>query len=625
MTTQWLLVFLIPIASACRCAPLASCVVYSNGSWGCVCPFFGDGYTVCEEQRFVTDVVVRSRSEITPWLNLLSGATVGHMSQRRLLSETQYVLELDSTNYEAMVQLTEQINRKGWTYQIALLGSATSRVVAGVEAEDEPPLMEVLNISFRNGTWELELAVGGGMVFLSADVVPLPCVHIHSECCAKDYAFFPFRVGKLDAAVALNCTLPNTNASQQLGRYGGLLSELQVAEDGSVLLKISESELDILGSSDADYANFSVGVVQGGNLPAATQVQVSLRKNHTYSGFRVGTFQRQVAPFVMMQVERVQGTHYIRCWAQITLPNATVAFVQYAWGDMDWIAPHCITTAVVPNSCFQVPTPCQGSFSQNQMMELWVPIHNHALDRGNISLYFVMQSNQTLARVMTQSKPDVAVHHCTEIALSEATDVQVLQGLQLRQIYRGAVLPHIQLNVEPQTDTLITVVARSTRGATVEQLKAVHTRTSEERDQVESGRECATCVTEQLVLNGIVTSPRSCFLFGAGDPSTWIQNYVGLVGSTLALDVLARIPLDVKSGTAAAAWINPVWPYATDEEIAATTYLYAKFGKPKVQGPAIRRLLGLSSQPKLRAQWLTVAAAAVFILLWCLYQTQTLH
>jgi hypothetical protein len=64
----------------------------------------------------VTDVVVRSKTEIQPWLAVFASARVSHMSQRKLLSDTKYVLEFDSTNYEAMLSLTEQINLKGWPY-----------------------------------------------------------------------------------------------------------------------------------------------------------------------------------------------------------------------------------------------------------------------------------------------------------------------------------------------------------------------------------------------------------------------------------------------------------------------------------------------------------------------------
>jgi hypothetical protein len=157
----------------------------------------------------------------------------------------------------------------------------------------------------------------------------------------------------------------------------------------------------------------------------------------------------------------------------------------------------------------------------------------------------------------------------------------------------------------------------------------VHARTDEERQLVNGGAPCPTCVMEQLVLGGKAASPRSCFVFGAGDPSAWIQGYVGLVGSSLAMDVLSKVPGDVRAGAAAGVWINPVWPYATDEIINATTYLSARFGSaPTVQGPVLRRLLGIepdattSSAPKrsLEAQWLVVCATALLVFLWHLYQ-----
>ena len=141
--------FLLLAMDACRCAPLASCVYYANGSWGCVCPFFGDGVERCDEQRFVTDLTVRAKGDFAPFINQWPNARVHQMSQRQLLGETQYVLELDSTDYEAMTYLTNAINARGWPFEVALLGSATSRVVTQdvVTFGQVPPLLEILDIN----------------------------------------------------------------------------------------------------------------------------------------------------------------------------------------------------------------------------------------------------------------------------------------------------------------------------------------------------------------------------------------------------------------------------------------------------------------------------------------------
>jgi len=581
---------------------------------------------VCEEQRFVTDVVVRARHNLSQWLGYLASARVGHMSQRRLLSETQYVLELDSTNYEAMLALTDQINRKGWPYQVALMGSATSRLVSSHVFEEEAPLLEITNITYASGWWELELVVSEGLVFLTWEVAPLPCIHTRNSCCTTDYMYSPFKVGIQDLPDLGLCKVPVSNKTQIIGTLTTRhVSYMEYRNDSTVLLRLLATELANLTRSDSNTSNFTIGLLSADR--AATQVYVSLRRDQAAYGYSVGNFTRQVAPFVMAQVEQVGARLFLRSWTQSVLPNASVAFVQYAYGDMDWLLPSC---APVNASCFHLPPMCQAHATLlpdgSSMLEMWVPLHSNRLDLGNISLYFVLQRNHTLARVMTQAQPTVAIKHCEQLAVSDNIEIQLLQGLQLRQLYRGPVLPFMPLAVEPQTDTLVTVVARSGRGAVMEELRAVHARTAMERDLVEAGQPCPTCVMEQLVLHGRATSPRSCFVFGAGDPAAWIQQYVGLVGSTLALDVLAKVPADVKAGSAAAAWINPVWPYATDEEIRATTYLYAKFGQPKAPGPVLRRLLGIdpiviSSQQSLRAQWLMIAAASVMLFIWHILQT----
>ena len=630
-----LLIFLAhaTMSLCCKCAPLASCVVHANGSWGCVCPYYGDGYNTCEEQRFFTDVVVRAKSDLSPWLQHLANARVGHMTQRRLLADTQYVLELDSTNYEAMLELTDQVNRKGWPFQVALLGSASSRIVSTQEVVEFPPLLEVVNITYAAGWWDIEFVSTFGLFFVAQSPVPLPCIHTRMACCSMEYAYSPFMVGLFDINDLVNCRIPNSNKTQGLGSMAQkwMKTNILARGDNSYVLKVYEDELGLLGTVDDNNTNFSIGVLNYDQM--ATQVYISLRRERFVTSYDVFNFTRQVAQFIMAQVEQIGTRTFVRCWAQITLPNATVISSAYAWGDMDWIEPIC-TASSAP--CFALPPPCAGTLYQLgnglAMMEMWVPLRTHKLDAGNLSLYFVLQQGQNLARVMTSCKPDIAVRHCTELSLSESVEIQLLQGLQLRQIFRGAAVPTIPLNVEPQTDTLITVLARSARGAQIEELRAIHARTVEERSLVETGKPCPTCVIEQLVLAGKAASPRSCFVFGAGDPAAWIQNYVGLVGSSLALDVLARVPADAKSGAAAAAWINPVWPYATDETITATTYLYAKFSQSRPPpSPVLRRLLNLpelnsplqsSSQHKgVRAQWCMIAAASVLLLAWHILQT----
>lgn len=599
---------------ACRCAPLASCIVYLNESWGCLCPFYGDGYNSCEEQRFVTDVVVRSKEAIEPWLQHID-ARVGHMTQRRLLAETQYVLELDSTNYEAMLEMTQDINRKNWSHKVALLGSATSRIVQSHNFEELPPLLEITNISFYARFWIIDFVASDGFFFVATETVPLPCIHTQGVCCSQDYAYVPFLVGAVDLKDVRACRLPMTNTTQALGNLNN--TYLVVNQDSTYQLRVAEQDLGRLGD------NFSLGIVAA---DTATQVQISLTSN------LVGNFTRQVAPFVMMQIEQFE-TVFIRCWAQVLLEGATVVFVQYAWEDMDWIMPDCQKKA----GCQADQPVCQGTV-KNNMLELWVPIHQHLLTKGNLTLYMVVQQGQTLARIMTQSSPSIQVKHCQDVAVSSAVEIQLLQGLTQQQIYRGAVRPVMQLQVEPQTDTLITLVARSTRGVTIDNLRAVHAKSDEERALVAMQMPCPTCVTEQLILAGKVASARSCFLFGTDDPYKWIQNYVGLVGSTLAMDILGKVPTDVRAGTAAGAWINPVWPYKTDETLNTTTYLYAKFTQPpKVAGPVMRRLLEFPkvtpqngswgpswlqwsrANENLKPKWLMIATTAFIVFLWTTY------
>jgi hypothetical protein len=51
------------------------------------------------------------------------------VSWRKLLASQTAIVELDSTDYDAMIELTRDINARAWPYEVALLGAATSQVV----------------------------------------------------------------------------------------------------------------------------------------------------------------------------------------------------------------------------------------------------------------------------------------------------------------------------------------------------------------------------------------------------------------------------------------------------------------------------------------------------------------
>jgi len=580
---------------------------------------------LCEEQRYITDVVVRSKQDIYPWLKDFANARVGSMQTRKLLSETQYVLELDSTNYDDMTLLTQQINEKNWPYQVALLGSASSRLIFSDQWEEKTPLLEVLNISFSVPNWEIVMVASDGLLFLSTESIPLPCIHNTQSCCVSGYARKPFKLGLSDFSKASSCSFPTTNTTQNLRDNTVILkSKFTYNNDGSITLLIHESEIDIVAKSQMNYSNFSVGLVSKSSMDVmATQVYISLQKKNTFYLYSVGNFTRQVTPYILMQLEKIHHQTFIRCWAKVTLADASVVFVQYAWKDMNWIIPIC---NMDNQTCIKNIKPCQATVV-NGWLELWVPITNYSRTNGNVSLYFVLQAGNNLARVMTQAKPEIAQSHCDNLTVTEHIDIEIFQGLQIRQIYKGSVVPNIPLNIEPNVDTLITMVIRSGKDAMIEELQAIHAQNDTERRLVESNEVCETCVVEQLVLDFKAVSSRSCFVFGNGNSTQWIENYVGLPGSLLALDIFSKLPIDLQTGDSGGVWINPVWPYKTDAIINASTYLYVKFYYPRVAGTG-RRLLSVHDEPvvnsqqrlSLRSTWMLIACVALFLLLATFFQ-----
>jgi len=613
-------------AASCQCAPLASCVVFPNGTRGCHCPFFGDGVLKCEEQRFVTHATVRVKQdgELQSWLGHLR-RTPTAVSWRKLLSaDSQVVLELDSTDYEGMQQLTREINARSWPYEVALLGTATSQIADADGALDTieaaAAQLEVLNVSFANATLRVEFVASPGLIFLASEAKALPCVHAKSECCVRDYSWSPYTLGRADLSKSRAlCDAFETDVGVQAV---GPLSSLEKFADGTAVLTLHVQDLSVVASTrmsgDGLEANFSVGLLVSDGLPAATQTFVSFREGRSAVNYTIGSFQRQVAQYVLLQLEQVQNQTYARLWARITLANATVVFAQYAWGDMDWIAPRCVD---LNETCYEVPPVCFAQ-ARGSILELWVPVHDWSDDKGNLTLYVVVQQENTLARIMTQASPAIMAQHCpSAMQVSDAVEMEILQGLTLTQIYRGPARALLELGTNPQTDVLITFVARSAVGLALDELQAIHAHTDEQRALVLSNQTCADCVVEQLVLAGRVVSPRSCHVFGSGDDLQWIQGYVGLVGSSLAVDVLGKVPQDVRLDPwrVVAAWINPTWPWNNDSILADMTFLQARFTPLPRNGRRLLMVPILSRQHRLRPELTLVAVAALTTMLWAAY------
>jgi hypothetical protein len=203
-----------------------------------------------------------------------------------------------------------------------------------------------------------------------------------------------------------------------------------------------------------------------------------------------------------------------------------------------------------------------------------------------------------MARVLVQGSGALMATRCgPPLRVPAEVDVEVLQGLGLRSVWRGPAGALVEVTEDTRMDALVTLVARS--GADelrLVNLRAIHARTESQREAVLGPRgaaACGGCVVEQLVLNGTVVTPRSCHVLGHGSDQAWLEGYVGLVGSTLARDVLGRVPPDVRlePKAVAAVWVNPVWPWADGVAEADWAFLEMQFEARSGAVGSQRRLL----------------------------------
>jgi hypothetical protein len=534
---------------------------------------------------------------------------------------------------------------------VALLGSATSVVVDGGSEGGSSAVvrLEVVNVTFSDGRWGVEVVFdsGGedGVLFVAADASPLPCVDVTTadRCCVQGVGKRPFWIGNTVAEeVMVNCTVSKGTLSQWMGTA----SEVEVHGDGWATFWLDPGELERGGGAlvrtgpNGWEANFSVGLLVPGAFPGASQTEIVLSKSGTAEHFAVGAFTRQVAEFVFVQVEARGEAVYARVWALLSLANVTVVEARYLWADGDgaWVVPVC-GAPVPPCGDTRALVDC-GDRAEGRVLEAWVPLADWAEQKGNLSVYLVVAGvgGKTLARIFVEGPSTLMARRCgPPLPVPQAVELEVLRGLGLESVYRGPVTSLVELGGDAQVDSLITLVGRG--GGVGERLvltslRAVHANTEAQREAVAANGTCDGCVVEQLVLDGAVVPPRSCHVLGDGDDLAWIQGYVGLVGSTLARDVLGRVPSDVRLEPAAvvAVWVNPVWPWPDGDVAAEWTFLDAKFEAREDGSRSGRRLLmdeGPWPEPpygkppsanrqdqRLRVPWVVVGLAAVAVCLW---------
>lgn len=461
------------------------------------------------------------------------------------IGEGGVLLEFDSTDYDAMETLTREIGARG--IGARLLGSATSAVVTQGDPFS-PVLMEVRNLTYGDHRWNVSIVAVDGLLFLGA------CVSVATCDLSTSFAIGERSISKFGQGSAI--------LGDGYGRVTVTLHELDLPRIS--LFREDQSSLE---------ANFSVGVMANGSM---TQAPISVWRGKGAVSSSVASFTRQVAPYVMMQFECnvTSAQTYAHMWAQCSLTNAKVVYVRYAWGSsMKWQVP----------MKYSVVSGCP-------MLELMVFVNDDwAIDKGNFTLYVVVEQEKVLGRILTQTTPAI-VNNNAQTSLNVGIEVEVLQGLQLTSVYRSSqASSSISIN-NTDVDALLTFIARGHEGLVIDSLTAIHTHTEAQRAAALPNGTCDGCVIEQLVLQGQVVSPRSCHIVGEGGDLDWIENYVGLVGSSIAADVMQR----TLNQTGLVVWINPVWPWGNNTYIKQdVTFIHANIVSNKQSSR--RQLLWASS------------------------------
>ena len=483
----------------------------------------------------------------------------------RVLSEGGTLMEFDSTDYDMMEALTGEINARTKDVGVRLLGSATSVIVDRLDLTSlKTPWMEVTNLTYAENRWNVSIVAADGLLFISAA------------------GYNP----------GMSFELNNNAFTVGFGTKSVIVADGM----GRAAVALHEADLISFGFAQDDNvffeANFSVGVATSEGF---TQTPICVKRAKGAVGTSVESFKRQVAPYVMMQLEQNASQIYARLWAQCTLVNATVVYVQYAWEK---------------EGVWKVPTRFDR-VSECPFVEIRVPVNDWASTKGNFTLYVVVQQDQVMARILTQARSLIV--NAPQPPLHVGIEIEVLQGLQLASVYRGPVAADGVFINNTDVDALLTFVARSSGPLVINSLVAIHTHTETQRAAVIANDTCDGCVVEQLVMQGRVLSPRSCHITGVADDLDWIEGYVGLVGSSLAADVMQRTLALLQNQTRLVIWINPVWPWGNDTVVEDVTFIRASI-EQGMSDPNKRRLLWDSSGSCLQSCRLTLLVMCLMLL-----------
>ena len=383
----------------------------------CYCPFFQFNGR-CMRKRYQTTV--------NATLNQVMSA-----ASRHLLADSQMILTIDATNYEAMQTLAASLSplMVGGGTVVTTVADAMDTLVGGEPSAS----MEIVNASVSGTVLTLTVeyrlpAVDFFFWFMHFGSAPTPCppFDVMDGCCRGD-------MGSEFLTVGVDCSShdPMVQMEQFVAAWDGIQTS---QEQFTISVDLEKRKVPSISSNGATIYRLGIGMVVFGRLAQNTESRFEIQLNHSVTSTSVGSFQYSGIEFSRLQLETCGGE---TVFMHLVIKAANIEAVQsirFQVNDTgNWVQPDCV---VQRQWTMGVSLGCNVSID-SEFVNVYAPLPAGFAPGAAATLYVLLSKGPVLTRVVGRADGAVTEHCKSPVVISPGTHqkqytIQVLQGNRVK-------------------------------------------------------------------------------------------------------------------------------------------------------------------------------------------------
>ena len=490
--------FASAVASSCPCPANELCLRNRT----CHCPFFKlNG--ACLRHRYQTSV------------NTTFDAL---QSARRLLSAEPLLLTIDSTNYEAMLALSAELEA------VANIGTVVTSVVDSLDTlvGSEPiATLEIVNLTVDGTRATVTVEYRAPLVdfyffyiHFGTSAPPCPPFDLMGACCRGS-------MGGEFRTIGVDCTAnPVAQADLFAKLWGGHMDDQRFNVTLDLLTVPS-----VLSGSNGRMHRFGIGMVVFGKLAQNTEARIEVQLNTSASIVSTGFFQYSFVDFARLQLEQFGEDGPL--FAHLVVKASRVAAVQnllVGASEDEPLLPPANCSDLVNVSCAALSTwrmvpACNVTVDPDFIdITIWLPELT-----PNFLVYALLSRGTSLARVAVKTD-DTVLQRCTRPPLQIEPSSQ--DGFDVQVIQRGQILYSGPTQLVNLTEVALLTLRIRTNSSIweytfdnisvvyslvdAEQILSLMTRGKVTPALDELCSDGSVCIIEQLLLNGVCQTEGKC-------------------------------------------------------------------------------------------------------------------